>query len=66
MDIDRARAADVGVQAMQVASTVRTLVAGDVATEFESHDDRYDVRVQLPDSLRTTHRRDRARAGAHQ
>jgi HAE1 family hydrophobic/amphiphilic exporter-1 len=54
VDIDRARAADLGVQAMQVASTVRTLVAGEVATEFESHGDRYDVRVQLPDELRTT------------
>jgi len=40
--------------AMQVAATVRTLVAGDVASEFESHDDRYDVRVQLPDELRTS------------
>ena len=36
VDIDRARAADLGVPAMQVASTVRTLVAGDVATEFEA------------------------------
>jgi HAE1 family hydrophobic/amphiphilic exporter-1 len=54
VDIDRTRAADVGVQAMQVASTVRTLVAGEVATEFESHGDRYDVRVQLPEELRTT------------
>ena len=54
VDIDRARAADLGVQAMQVASTVRTLVAGEVATEFESNNDRYDVRVQLPDSLRTS------------
>lgn len=54
VDIDRARAADLGVQAVQVASTVRTLVAGAVATEFEAHGDRYDVRVQLPDALRTS------------
>jgi HAE1 family hydrophobic/amphiphilic exporter-1 len=54
VDIDRTRAADVGVQAMGVAATVRTLVAGDIATEFESHGDRYDVRVQLPESMRTT------------
>ncbi|MDB4974159.1 MAG: acriflavin resistance protein [Myxococcaceae bacterium] len=54
VEIDRARAADLGVQAMQVASTVRTLVAGAVATEFEAHGDRYDVRVQLPDTLRTS------------
>ncbi len=54
VDIDRVRAADLGVQAMQVASTVRTLIAGEVATEFESHGDRYDVRVQLPEQLRTS------------
>ncbi|MFT3927269.1 MAG: efflux RND transporter permease subunit [Myxococcales bacterium] len=54
VDIDRTLAADLGVQAMQVAATVRTLIAGDVATEFESHGDRYDVRVQLPESLRTS------------
>jgi hydrophobic/amphiphilic exporter-1 (mainly G- bacteria), HAE1 family len=54
VDIDRARAADLGVQAMQIASTVRTMVAGAVAAEFEAHGDRYDVRVQLPESLRTS------------
>jgi HAE1 family hydrophobic/amphiphilic exporter-1 len=54
VDIDRTRAADLGIQAMQIASTVRTLVAGEVATEFESEGDRYDVRVQLPESLRTS------------
>lgn len=54
VDIDRARAADLGVQAMSVASTVRTLIAGDEATEFEAHGDRYSVRVQLPDNLRTS------------
>jgi hydrophobic/amphiphilic exporter-1 (mainly G- bacteria), HAE1 family len=54
VDIDRERAADLGVMAMQVAATVRTLVAGDVASEFESHNDRYDVRVQLPEDERTS------------
>jgi hydrophobic/amphiphilic exporter-1 (mainly G- bacteria), HAE1 family len=54
VQVDRARAADLGVQAMQVASTVRTLVAGAVATEFEAHGDRYDVRVQLPETMRTS------------
>jgi HAE1 family hydrophobic/amphiphilic exporter-1 len=54
VQVDRTRAADLGVMAMQVASTVRTLVAGAVATEFEAHGDRYDVRVQLPDALRTS------------
>jgi HAE1 family hydrophobic/amphiphilic exporter-1 len=47
-EIDRNRAADVGVTGAQIATTVRALVAGEVATQFESHGDRYDVRVQLP------------------
>jgi HAE1 family hydrophobic/amphiphilic exporter-1 len=54
VQIDRARAADLGIQAMQVASTVRALVAGAVPTEFEAHGDRYDVRLQLPEALRTS------------
>jgi HAE1 family hydrophobic/amphiphilic exporter-1 len=52
VDIDRARAADLGVSALQVASTVRTLVAGEVATELQQDGDRYDVRVQLSPELR--------------
>jgi HAE1 family hydrophobic/amphiphilic exporter-1 len=54
VDVDSVRAADLGVSAMQVASTVRTLVAGEVATEFEAERDRHDVRVQLPFSQRTS------------
>jgi HAE1 family hydrophobic/amphiphilic exporter-1 len=54
VDIDRARAADLGVNAMQVASTVRALIAGEVATEIEQEGDRYDVRVQLAPELRTS------------
>ncbi|MCB9529480.1 MAG: efflux RND transporter permease subunit [Myxococcales bacterium] len=49
---DRERAADVGVNGLTVARTVRGLVAGEVATEFESEGERYDVRVQLPPELR--------------
>jgi HAE1 family hydrophobic/amphiphilic exporter-1 len=47
-EIDRARAADLGVMGAQIATTVRALVAGEVATQYESHGERYDVRVQLP------------------
>jgi HAE1 family hydrophobic/amphiphilic exporter-1 len=45
---DRQRAADVGVQGFAVARTVRGLIAGEVATEFEDGGERYDVRVRLP------------------
>ncbi|MCB9541389.1 MAG: efflux RND transporter permease subunit [Myxococcales bacterium] len=51
---DRERAADVGVQGFTVARTVRGLIAGEVATEFESGGERYDVRVQLPPALRAS------------
>jgi HAE1 family hydrophobic/amphiphilic exporter-1 len=54
VDLDRTRAADLGVSALQVAQVVRTMVAGDVATEFEAEGDRHDVRVQLPAELRTS------------
>jgi HAE1 family hydrophobic/amphiphilic exporter-1 len=54
VEIDQKHAADLGVDALQVAATVRTLVAGEIATEFASHGDRYDLRVQLPDALRTS------------
>ena len=54
VELDNTRAADVGVSAIQVAQTVRTLVAGEVATEFEADGDRHDVRVQLPLGMRTS------------
>jgi HAE1 family hydrophobic/amphiphilic exporter-1 len=54
VELDRKRAADLGVQAFQVAQVVRTLVAGEVATELETEGDRHDVRVQLPPELRTS------------
>jgi HAE1 family hydrophobic/amphiphilic exporter-1 len=62
---DRQRAADVGVQGFAVARTVRGLIAGEVATEFESGGERYDVRVQLPARPAGLGRDRRARAGAH-
>jgi len=52
VDLDRERASDVGVPAAQVALTVRALVAGSIATQFEEGGDRYPVRVQLPAELR--------------
>ncbi len=52
VDLDRDRAADLGVPGAQVAMTVRSLVAGQIATQFEEAGDRYPVRVQLPAALR--------------
>jgi hydrophobic/amphiphilic exporter-1 (mainly G- bacteria), HAE1 family len=50
--VDRAAAANLGVTGAQIATTVRSLLAGAVATQVENGGDRYDVRVQLPLELR--------------
>lgn len=52
VDIDRRRAADLGISGSTIGSTIRTLIAGSVVTQFEREGDRYDVRVQLPPELR--------------
>jgi HAE1 family hydrophobic/amphiphilic exporter-1 len=52
IQVDRRRAADLGVPVRGLATTVRTLVGGlDVAT-FEEGGDRYDVRVRLEEAQR--------------
>jgi HAE1 family hydrophobic/amphiphilic exporter-1 len=50
--IDRERAADLGVPAAVIASTVRTLVAGEAVTEIPMAGDRIDVRLRLEDAQR--------------
>lgn len=54
VQVDPARAADVGVLGAQVATAVRGLVAGVVPTTFEEDGERYDVRVQLDAGDRAT------------
>jgi HAE1 family hydrophobic/amphiphilic exporter-1 len=52
IQVDRRRAADLGVPVRSLANTVRALVGGvDVAT-FEEGGDRYDVRVRLEETQR--------------
>jgi HAE1 family hydrophobic/amphiphilic exporter-1 len=52
--IQRDRAADLGVQVADIARTVRTLVAGDVVTQYKEAGELYDVRLRLtaPDRAR--------------
>lgn len=50
--IDRDKAADLGVNAFVVASTVRSMVDGYVATKFQDEGEQYDVRVRLKESNR--------------
>jgi HAE1 family hydrophobic/amphiphilic exporter-1 len=47
LEIQRDRAADLGVPALQIGRTIAALYAGYDATTFEENGERYDVRVQL-------------------
>jgi multidrug efflux pump len=54
MDVDRARAADMGVSVDAVARTVETMLGGRVVTRYKRDADQYDVIVQTAASGRTT------------
>jgi HAE1 family hydrophobic/amphiphilic exporter-1 len=47
LDVDRGRAADLGVSATALGRTLRTLLAGEKVGSFEDRGNRYDVRVQV-------------------
>jgi hydrophobe/amphiphile efflux-1 (HAE1) family protein len=48
IEIDRLRAADLGLDVSQVGRTVRTALDGTIATRFTEGSNEYDVRVRLP------------------
>lgn len=53
VEVDRQVASDLGVNLESLALTMRTLLYGEVATQFEDEDgDAYDVRVRLADRYR--------------
>jgi HAE1 family hydrophobic/amphiphilic exporter-1 len=52
VDIDRDRAADLGVPIQVIAATLRAFIAGDKVNELSTSGDRFDVRVRLPDEAR--------------
>ncbi|RVU46462.1 efflux RND transporter permease subunit [Rubrivivax rivuli] len=54
MDVDRARAADLGIGVDTVARTVETMLGGRVVTRYKRDADQYDVLVQTAASGRTT------------
>lgn len=54
MDVDRARAADMGVSVESVARTVETMLGGRVVTRYKRDADQYDVIVQTSASGRVT------------
>jgi len=47
LDVDRGRAADLGVSATGLGRTLRTLLAGEKVGSYEDLGNRYDVRVQV-------------------
>ena len=54
MDVDRARAADLGVSVEAVARTVETMLGGRVVTRYKRDAEQYDVIVQTGASERVT------------
>jgi HAE1 family hydrophobic/amphiphilic exporter-1 len=54
VDIDRQRAADLGVQAGDIAQALNVLVAGQVASNFNAGEDQYDVRVRAAGEYRAS------------
>jgi hydrophobic/amphiphilic exporter-1 (mainly G- bacteria), HAE1 family len=52
IDIDRDRAADLGVPVAAIATTIRALIAGDKVTELKDGIDIYDVTMRLPEKER--------------
>lgn len=53
IEIDRDRAADLGIPVAAIASTLRALIAGDKVTDFKDGLELYDVTLRLPDAERT-------------
>jgi HAE1 family hydrophobic/amphiphilic exporter-1 len=51
-EVDRERAADLGVPASAIATTTRALMAGDAVSELKDGGDAYDITVRLPPAAR--------------
>lgn len=50
VEVDRVRAAELGVSVVDVASTIRSLISGQVATRYREGDYFYNIRVMIPES----------------
>ena len=57
INVDRARAADLGVNIDTLANNLRTLVGGEEVSEFKDGDDQFKVLLRLDEPFRTTRRR---------
>ena len=54
--INRAKAGDLGVSVMDIEQALNTLVAGQVASTYNSGDDQYDVRLRAQEQYRDCNR----------
>ena len=52
LEIDRARAGDLGVSVQDIEQALNTLVAGQIASTFNAGEDQYDVRVRAAEEFR--------------
>lgn len=52
--VDRTRASDMGISVNKVASTLRALVHGVVATQYREGSEYYDIRVMVPEARITS------------
>ncbi len=53
INIDREKASDLGINPFIIASTIRAMVDGNVATQYQEGDEQIDVRVRLKKEDRT-------------
>ncbi|HLL04845.1 MAG TPA: efflux RND transporter permease subunit [Myxococcaceae bacterium] len=51
VDVDRERAASVGVPAAMLGTTLRSFLGGDAITQYREGGDTYDVKVRLPPAV---------------
>jgi hydrophobe/amphiphile efflux-1 (HAE1) family protein len=49
VEVDRVRAAELGISVVDVASSVRSLISGQVATRYREGDYFYNIRVMIPE-----------------
>ncbi|HEY2842931.1 MAG TPA: efflux RND transporter permease subunit [Bryobacteraceae bacterium] len=54
VEIDRQRAADLGVRVSDIATALNTMIAGQVVSSFPSGGEQYDVRLRAEQSFRTS------------
>jgi hydrophobe/amphiphile efflux-1 (HAE1) family protein len=53
INIDREKASDLGINPFLIASTIRAMVDGNIATQYQEGDEQIDVRVRLKKEDRT-------------